>query len=1097
MSNDSNSNDTDGEHAIGQATFKPSVHPFFKSLSTKRGNTLITNGNGITGVDIADVERKRPKQNTTAGRSVEKCTRRLNVATPAARKVATIQSFFATKSTALSSQMPLCLDRTIERQTIDVNQVTSEYDGDFRADTETDAIVELPRRTRPMFQPDGIPAPYPSGNSHIPVPIFESFISSNYSRAEGGPGLGRLNATCAPALLEAYAASQPHTSSDGGCTEWRQLVGNNYTQQQKEQQSRLRTPTLVSSNDAAPASLSTSIGEIMSHALPHLHFIERFLDALHNDTLSGDCCHTQLLTTRYRPLRARDVLGNRRAVIQLQSWIESMRLTRSMPSAAKNCSDSSACDSTIDARTQYGHLDTQNSRGRRHPTKARHRNRRGTHRLGNCTENGSIDYMDSTNNGHCISSNSDNGDSSDDFMPSTARIRRRARDIDGLRDVLEWAQSDGTLRNVREKTRRAPLHRRSGSESGTNSDVEQHSNIILLEGPSGSCKTAAVYACASECGFEVREIHPGERRSGKDVLAIFEDIISSHTIRTPAGTTLATDQATVNQVLILIEHVDVLFEQDQRLWPALKQLALKSRRPIVLTCNDISCVRWNAASFHLVLNFRRPDEHTLVPYCFLLCLVEGALVLPVDLACVCRNAGYDLNRVLNHLDYDLRQSRMQSLKDVDYASSADIQASITGLEDPQTADLGKILAWMCGPLGSDETPQTRYRFWLELVHSAQAAAGNKWHNCLPDPPTAYSAADELTPLQSSSGADSPTKALVANQNTFFGRDSRLSMIRSEVGILAQAADNQATVAPAAINETLIADAGNIVTSTMAPNNEDNMSSDLLRLQALSLREVTLRGVEGDLDSSSIFSANVETEDISDIAKLEKAAASLDLLSLTSMANRWSEYHDECLREPLHTFLSPMVDGCLDVDYILLDADTLTRNNPALIPDSIGTMQRTGTNINGFLVSTGEQRLRALVGAQSYDHKPDSSFTFWNSARPLNQEAPECNGSQELVLGLHEAIGLVGVMSWRLAAAGVAETAGYLSHMVRWDWIHQGKLKTPAQNTKTSNDNSDEHIYRIGTRRTRQHTYRAHIKHMPAVTQAHLVDWLHWWKHNQE
>ncbi|KAJ1951966.1 hypothetical protein EC988_003812, partial [Linderina pennispora] len=231
----------------------------------------------------------------------------------------------------------------------------------------------------------------------------------------------------------------------------------------------------------------------------------------------------------------------------------------------------------------------------------------------------------------------DDDDDDDDFMP-TPKPRRRGRAAGNdkeLNDILAWANSDGTLSSVREK-------RRAVWRSGSDTEPETFSNIILLEGPSGSCKTAAVYACADDLGFQVHEIHPGQKRSGKDILSALEDLIQSHTISAPsnlpyysqpgASSAGSNTMSTENQMLILIEQVDVLFEQDQRMWPALKQLAHKSRRPIVLTCTDTSCVRWGASNFHSVLSFRRPTEDILVPYCFLLCLIEGALVSPAELS---------------------------------------------------------------------------------------------------------------------------------------------------------------------------------------------------------------------------------------------------------------------------------------------------------------------------------------------------------------------------------------------------------------------------------------------------------------------------------
>lgn len=56
------------------------------------------------------------------------------------------------------------------------------------------------------------------------------------------------------------------------------------------------------------------------------------------------------------------------------------------------------------------------------------------------------------------------------------------------------------------------------------------SNMILLSGPPGSGKTAAVYACAAEAGYEVFEVHSGHRRAGRDVLAMVGEMAESHLV---------------------------------------------------------------------------------------------------------------------------------------------------------------------------------------------------------------------------------------------------------------------------------------------------------------------------------------------------------------------------------------------------------------------------------------------------------------------------------------------------------------------------------------------------------------------------------------
>jgi len=64
---------------------------------------------------------------------------------------------------------------------------------------------------------------------------------------------------------------------------------------------------------------------------------------------------------------------------------------------------------------------------------------------------------------------------------------------------------------------------------------EIRSNTILLSGPTGSCKTAAVYACAEECGYEVFEVSPGMRRTGKEVLGLVGEMAENHHVHVVSG----------------------------------------------------------------------------------------------------------------------------------------------------------------------------------------------------------------------------------------------------------------------------------------------------------------------------------------------------------------------------------------------------------------------------------------------------------------------------------------------------------------------------------------------------------------------------------
>jgi hypothetical protein len=188
-------------------------------------------------------------------------------------------------------------------------------------------------------------------------------------------------------------------------------------------------------------------------------------------------------------------------------------------------------------------------------------------------------------------------------------------------------------------------------------------NTILLSGPNGSGKSAAVYAAASELGWEIFEVYPGiGKRTGGNLMSLVGDVGRNHMVgrqkekeveqaitepkpktanglngffqpkskpaeaeldlaevqddAPPLGSqgepieieddhekSLTTsphlhqislpstpfrEDAKFRQSLILIEEVDILFDEEATFWPAIISLIADSRRPVVLTCNGES-----------------------------------------------------------------------------------------------------------------------------------------------------------------------------------------------------------------------------------------------------------------------------------------------------------------------------------------------------------------------------------------------------------------------------------------------------------------------------------------------------------------------------
>ena len=241
-------------------------------------------------------------------------------------------------------------------------------------------------------------------------------------------------------------------------------------------------------------------------------------------------------------------------------------------------------------------------------------------------------------------------------------------------------------------------------------------NAVLLSGPAGCGKSAAVYAVADELGFQVFEINGGSRRNGKDVLDKVGDLARNHLVRTtsrmdrgkgshvddvdPATTshTAASNStstpapgpigdffkpesaskpkrhAKVDMIpstfdvdvnlpakqsrspmrkdsVILLEEVDVLFEEDRQFWTTVVELLAQSRRPIVLTCNDENLVPIDDRFLHGILRFQPPPIALAVDYLLLVAAAEGHLLRRSAADALYRSKRHSLRASIMEMDF--------------------------------------------------------------------------------------------------------------------------------------------------------------------------------------------------------------------------------------------------------------------------------------------------------------------------------------------------------------------------------------------------------------------------------------------------------------
>ncbi|KAG0346857.1 hypothetical protein BG004_000662 [Podila humilis] len=295
------------------------------------------------------------------------------------------------------------------------------------------------------------------------------------------------------------------------------------------------------------------------------------------------------------------------------------------------------------------------------------------------------------------------------------------------------------------------------------------SNTILISGPTGSAKTAAVYACAEESGYEVFEVSAGTRRTGKDVLGLVGEMAENHHVHVVPGksehlkddiqkllntqvseTTAASPKSlgiqnffqkqplkvtsedeemkgasdvevdiggdddyepsetgshaktpsssrsgsiqpesqspsaenmaqsspiqedtlsdlysmltttSPRQSLILLEEVDIIFEEDKGFWPSIVTLISKSKRPIVMTCNDPSKIPTGTIRFQEHLEFTHPSLPELHHYLTMLCKIEGYICSSEYVTGVIKSCHYDIRRCIMQLQYDAGLIRSRS-----------------------------------------------------------------------------------------------------------------------------------------------------------------------------------------------------------------------------------------------------------------------------------------------------------------------------------------------------------------------------------------------------------------------------------------------------
>ncbi|KAJ7781236.1 hypothetical protein B0H16DRAFT_1497573 [Mycena metata] len=216
----------------------------------------------------------------------------------------------------------------------------------------------------------------------------------------------------------------------------------------------------------------------------------------------------------------------------------------------------------------------------------------------------------------------------------------------------------------------------------SNSFRDHLANTILLAGPPGSGKTAAVYSCAEELGWEVFEVYPGiGKRNGASLESMIGEVGKNHLVRRTHVRGRGGDEETepgadfgfvapnlkagTRQSVVLLEEVDILFKEDANFWPAVIRLIRESKRAVICTCNDLSLVPTSELPLQKILEFEPCVPDVAGSYLQGLCCIEGYIVKREVLGKMYAQS-YDLRRTILRLQLLCQGFPLGTLPEMDH-----------------------------------------------------------------------------------------------------------------------------------------------------------------------------------------------------------------------------------------------------------------------------------------------------------------------------------------------------------------------------------------------------------------------------------------------
>nr|XP_045015117.1 ATPase family AAA domain-containing protein 5 [Jaculus jaculus] len=156
---------------------------------------------------------------------------------------------------------------------------------------------------------------------------------------------------------------------------------------------------------------------------------------------------------------------------------------------------------------------------------------------------GTLEELNKTNNSSGINPDSSKDSGTEDMLWTEKYQPQNANELIGnelaVKKLHSWLQDWKRRAELEEKQNlkgKRDEKQEDLSDStdfkGSSDDEEESRlcNTVLITGPTGVGKTAAVYACAQELGFKIFEVNASSQRSGRQILSQLKEATQSHQV---------------------------------------------------------------------------------------------------------------------------------------------------------------------------------------------------------------------------------------------------------------------------------------------------------------------------------------------------------------------------------------------------------------------------------------------------------------------------------------------------------------------------------------------------------------------------------------